>query len=135
MNFYISSRLSNADQVRYLANRLKENGWTHTCDWTKFEVSTGDSRESLRTIGEKEYAGVQAADIVIVLTPQGRGTHIELGMALALGKKVFIWHADDTYFKGDENTCAFYWLARVTRLTGNLDAAVEVILREGAMNR
>lgn len=131
MNFYISSRLSNIDQVRYVANALQHNGWTNTCDWTKFDLSPEDIPGSLRTIGERECAGVKAADVVIVLTPQGRGTHIELGMAIALGKIVYIFHADDSYFRCDDNTCAFYWLPQVKQLTGKIDAAIEVILQQG----
>lgn len=132
MNFYISSRLSNIDQVRHVASLLKDNGWIHTCDWTSFDPSSVDSLDSLRIIGEREYDGVKAADIVIVITPQGRGTHIELGMAIALGKRVYIYHIDDSYYKCDDNTCAFYWLPQVQQLTGEIDTVVEVILRESA---
>lgn len=130
MNFYISSRLNNIDQVRHVANLLKGNGWTHTYDWTDFDLSSEDNPDSLRIIGERECDGVKAADIVIVITPQGRGTHIELGMAIALGKRVYIYHIDDSYFKCDDNTCAFYWLPQVKQLTGKIDTAIEVILRE-----
>lgn len=129
MKFYISSRLRNVGQVRHVAGLLKGNGWTHTCDWTSFDAPS-DGPNGLRSIGEREWAGVEAADVVIVLTPQGRGTHIELGMAIALGKKVYIHHTDDTYFTHDDNTCAFYWLPQVKWLTGDTDAAIEAILRE-----
>ncbi len=130
MKFYISSRLSNRAQVRRMASLLQDNGWIHTCDWTDFDVSSEDNPDGLRAIGEREYAGVRTADVVIVLTPQGRGTHIELGMAIALGKRVYIHHSDDSCFKCDDTTCAFYWLPQVTRLTGEMDAAIAVILQE-----
>jgi len=130
MNFYIASRLKNIEQVRYMASILKDNDWTHTCDWTNFDVSSEDNVDFFRAIGEKEYDGVKAADIVIVITPQGQGTHIELGMAIALGKKVYIYHIDDSYFKCDDNTCAFYWLPQVKQITGEMDTAIEVILQE-----
>ncbi len=130
MTFYISSRLNNIEQVRYVANHLRSKGWTHTYDWTFYDLSSEDIPTSLRTIAEKECNGVQAADIVIVLTPQGRGTHIELGMAIALGKKVYIYHMDDSFFKCDDNTCAFYWLPQAKHLTGKIENAVELILQE-----
>lgn len=129
MRFYISSRLGNREQVRYVADALKRSGWTHTCDWTAFDAPAEDCPDSLRGIGMQEYEGVRAADVVIVLTPQGRGTHIELGMAIALGKRVYIYHSDDAFFRCDDNTCAFYWLPQVRRLTGEVDAAIGVILR------
>lgn len=130
MKFYISSRLNNMDRVRHVANTLKAGGWTQSYDWTKLDL-TVDNTDALRTIGEREYSGIKAADVLIVLTPQGRGTHIELGMAIALGKKVYIYHEDDSFFKCDDNTCAFYWLPQVKRLTGEIDAAAKVILQEG----
>lgn len=131
MNFYISSRLNNRDQVRHMAGLLKSGGWTQTCDWTSFAIASENSPDSLQMIGEKEFAGVQAADILIALSPQGRGTHIELGMALALGKKVFIYHTDDAYMRCDEHTCAFYWLPQVTQLTGKMDTVAATILQAG----
>lgn len=130
LKFYISSRLGNRDQVRHLASRLAHSGWTQTCDWTRFDGSSAQGPDGLRGIGEREYEGVRAADVLIVMTPQGRGTHIELGMALALGKRVYIYHGDDTYFRDDDNTSAFYWLPQVRRLTGEVDAAIDVMVRE-----
>ena len=131
MNFYISSRLNNVDQVRYMASRLKDSGWIHTCDWTNFDLSVENNPDDLRIIGEREFDGVKAADTVIVITPQGRGT--ELGMAIALGKRVYIYHTDDTYFKCDDNSCAFYWLPQVKQLAGEIDIAIEAILRESTI--
>lgn len=134
MNFYIASSLSNMDQVRHAASRLQDSGWTHTCDWTAFDLPAEGGTDGLRIIGERERDGVIAADVVIVLTPQGRGTHIELGMAIALGKRVYIHHVDDSFFRCDDHTCAFYWLPQVRRLTGKIDAAIDLILRENADN-
>ena len=109
MKFYIASGLQNHEQVRSLAKLLKNSGWTHTYDWTSLlydrtshvSEKTTDI-ETLRHIGEQEYNGVKQADVVIILTPQGRGTHTEFGMAIALGKIVYLCHEDDTYFKCDD---------------------------------
>ena len=107
---------------------LKAVGWIHTYDWTAHgSVKTTDP-ETLRAIGENEFDGVRNSDIVIVLTPQGRGTHTEFGMVLALNKKVYLCHNDDSYFKCDENTSAFYWLPQVKRIAGSTeDIAREVL--------
>ena len=128
MKFYIASGLQNHEQVRSLAKLLKNSGWTHTYDWTSLlydrtshvSEKTTDI-ETLRHIGEQEYNGVKQADVVIILTPQGRGTHTEFGMALALGVIIYLCHKDDTYFKCDDNTLAFYWLPQVKHLIGNTD--------------
>ncbi len=120
MKFYIASSLKNIEQVRILAELLKDAGWTHTYDWTRCSSDKEMDTDALRLMGEKEYNGIKQADIVIVLTPQGKGTHTEYGMAIALDKKVYLCHPDDTYFKCDENTSVFYWLSQVNRITGDV---------------
>jgi hypothetical protein len=40
-----------------------------------------------------------------------------------------LYHAT-TNSKCDDNICAFYWLPQVKQLTGKIDTAIEVILRE-----
>lgn len=85
--------------------------------------------ETLRKIGEKEYNGVMEADVVIVLTPQGRGTHTEFGMAIAMKKIIFLCHEDDTYFKCDDNTSSFYWLPEVNHLIGNTEYIASELIK------
>ena len=125
MKFYIASSLKNGEQVKSLASRLKQLGWEHTYDWTVHADAKEVSLEMLKAIGQSEYDGVKNADVVIVLTPQGRGTHVELGMAIALNKVVYICHEDDTYFRCGENTSAFYWLPSVRHFTGSIEALAE----------
>jgi len=125
MKFYIASKLENHAQVKRLASLLKQFGWTHTYDWTAHGSVKETDRETLKAVGQQEYDGVKAADIVIVLTPQGRGTHVELGMAIALNKLVCICHKDETYFQCDDNTSAFYWLPNVRHFAGNMEALAE----------
>ena len=125
MHFYIASKLENAAQVQYLSEKLKSAGWTHTYDWTAHGSVKESNVGRLAEVGQKEFEGVKSADIVIVLTPQGRGTHTELGMAIALNKTIYLCHADDTYFKCDDNTSAFYWLPRITRFVGTIDELAE----------
>ena len=128
MKFYISSSLQNVGRVRALSRRLKAAGWEQSYDWTVHCTGQEIDLDALRSIGEAEFEGVRRADAVIVLTPQGRGTHAELGMALALGKRVYLCHDDDTFFKCDENTSAFYWLSQVNRIVGGLDDIARALL-------
>jgi nucleoside 2-deoxyribosyltransferase len=127
MKFYIASRLENYEQVQYLRDRLKEQEWTHTYDWTQHGSVKTISTEILKEVAEKEFQGVVDADVVIVLTPQGRGTHVELGIALALGKKVFIWHENDKYFKCTDDTSSFYWLSNVNRIYGTIEELIRIV--------
>lgn len=128
MKFYIASSLKNYQKVRELARLLKNAGWEHTYDWTLYCPEKEIDLETLKSIGEKEYEGIKQADVVIILTPQGRGTHTELGIAIALNKKIYLCHQDDTYFKCDDNTSTFYWLAQVIQFVGDTeDIAGELI--------
>lgn len=129
MKFYIASRLENYQQVQSLADKLNAVGWEHTFDWTRYASASSTDPHTLMSIGQKEFDGVKDADIVIVLTPQGRGTHVEFGMAIALNKTIYLCHTDDTYFKCDDNTSSFYWLPQVSQFIGNIDAIAEDLLR------
>jgi len=136
MKFYIASRLENHAQVTRLANLLKPFGWEHTYDWTVHGSVKETDLETLKAVGQKECDGVKNADIVIVLTPQGRGTHVELGMAIALNKVVYLCHEDDRYFKCDDNTSAFYWLTNVRHFTGSVeDLAKKMHTDEGTIGK
>ena len=125
MKFYIASRLENHTQVQRLAKRLSALGWKHTYDWTMHVSAKVMDVETLKSIAQKELAGVKNADIIILLTPQGRGTHVELGIASALGKTVYIQHANDEYFKCDNNTSVFYWLPNVKHFIGSIEDLAE----------
>ena len=128
MKFYIASSLRNYKQVRELSRLLRNAGWECTYDWTMNCPLEKIDGETLKSIGEKECEGVKQSEVVIILTPQGRGTHTELGMAIALDKKVYVCHRDDTYFQWDEYTSAFYWLSQVRRLIGNTEELAAELL-------
>lgn len=129
MKFYIASKLENHVQVRCLAQILENHGWTHTYDWTSEVLVKDTDIETLKRIGEKELNGVKQADVVIILTPQGRGTHTEFGIALALNKIICLCHKDDTYFKCDDNTSSFYWLPKVNHLIGDTDHIASELIK------
>jgi len=125
MKFYIASKLENYEQVNNLASSLKLSGWEHTYDWTVHGSVKETDVETLKSIGQNEYHGVKNADIVIILTPQGRGTHVELGMAIAFNKIIYICHEDDKYFQCDDNTSTFYWFPNVNHFIGGIEELAE----------
>ncbi len=131
IKFYIASKLENFEQVRSLSNILKTAGWEHTYDWTTHCSVKCTDEETLRAVGENELNGVRGADVVIVLTPQGRGTHTEFGIAVALSKKVYLCHKDDTYFKFTDDTTSFYWLPQVVRFVGDTEKIADEVLKYG----
>lgn len=135
MKFYIASKLDNYEQVRILAEILKSAGWVHTYDWTTLNSTKPIDIKTLGIIGENEYNGVKDADVVIILTPQGRGTHAEFGMAIALNKIVYLCHTNDTYFKCDDNTSSFYWLPQVNHLIGTTEYIANKVLNFTKQNK
>ena len=127
MKFYVGSGMKNCELVNYYANLLKENGWEQTYDWVK-NVSDDISRDDMIKYASLESQGIVNSDVVIILLPAGRGAHIELGMAMALNKEIFLCSVTNEEFN-IENTVAFYELSKVTQLVGNADDNVKKILK------
>lgn len=122
MNFYVASGLANKEQVQYITQKLQSQGYNLTYDWTNNQRATTEKR--LRSIGELEKNAVAKSDIFILLLPGGKGSHTELGMALALGKRVYIYSAE----KIDKTTApTFYYVDGVERFCGEIDGFVETI--------
>ncbi len=126
MKFYVGSGMKNWELVNNYAKLLKENGWEQTHDWVK-NISDDISRDDMIKYASLESQGVADADVVIMLLPGGRGAHIELGMAMALNKKIFLCSATEEEFS-IENTVAFYELPKITQLVGNVEDNVKKIL-------
>lgn len=126
MQFYIGSGLKNSEQVDDYAKILKENGWKQTYSWTQ-AIRNERTIEGLIEYAELEQQGVAEADVVIILLPAGRGTHVELGMALAFHKRIYLCAETENEFCLD-NTVNFYQLPAVVRLTGTADENLREIL-------
>lgn len=126
MKFYIASNLKNHELVNYYAKKLEENNWEQTYNWTK-NITKEINYDVLKGIAKQEQQGIIDSDIVIILLPAGRGGHVELGMALALNKLVFLCSPTINDFQ-IENTVAFYELETTNKLIGTPDENIEKIL-------
>lgn len=126
MKFYVGSGMKNWKLVNYYAKLLKENGWEQTHDWVK-NISDDISKDDMIKYASLESQGVADADVVIMLLPGGRGAHIELGMAMALNKKIFLCSTTNEEFS-IENTVAFYELPKIIQLVGNAEDNVKKII-------
>lgn len=118
-NFYIASSLQNKEQVQTTAQFLIEHGFLHTYDWTRNNRATSFSE--LKTIGELERDGVKNADFIVLILPGGKGSHTELGMALALDKKVYIFSPDEDILDFSK-TATFYHIKGVQLFIGELES-------------
>lgn len=126
MKFYIGAGLKSAEIVKNIASRLTQIGWEHTYDWTK-DVNEEETTQELTTYAKLEQQAIYDSDIVIIVLPGGRGTHIELGMALALNKKIYLYSAQEETFS-IENTVDFYELPCIHRVIGSIDELTEKII-------
>jgi nucleoside 2-deoxyribosyltransferase len=109
-NIYIASGLDNIEEVQELQRQVTGCGWKLTYDWTTHGREFDPTQLAL--LATAEAYGVQRADLVLVLLPGGRGTHAELGMAIALGKRIVIGAPPGTISKS--KPCAFYHHPLVT---------------------
>lgn len=126
MKFYLASGFSNAPLVRYVSEQLKRKGYIHTYDWTQNDRAS--TVEDLQHIGQCEKDAIIESDLVVLLLPGGKGSHVELGIALGLQKRVIL------YSPGDEiddfaSTTTFYHLPEVEKCSGDIKDLLGYILR------
>lgn len=81
---YIASSLFNSDRVKELAKILISHGVTISYDWTVHGQVFDE--DELNRIGELEADGVLNANVLFFLHPGRSGSHVELGMAIAMAK-------------------------------------------------
>lgn len=122
MNFYIASSFNNINSVREMAEHLKQRGFIHTYDWTRNDKAI--TLIELKEIGQKEKEAVMISDFVIIILPGGKGTHIELGIALGLGKRIYLYSPNED-INAPPKTSTFYQLPEVNKYVGNIDSFIE----------
>lgn len=127
MNFYIGASLKNHELVNYVAKKLIANGWKHTYNWAE-NLLEEETLEDMVKFATLEKRGVANADVVIIILPAGRGSHVELGMSLALNKKTYLYSEDGKEFE-EKDTICFYQTPGIIRLSGNIDEAIEEIMK------
>lgn len=127
MKFYIGSGLKNAKLVNEFSEKLQKIGWKHTYNWTE-NVKGNETIEDLIEYATVEQKAIKESDVVIIILPAGRGTHVELGMAIALNKKVYLYSNKKEEFDV-ENTVAFYNLPSIQKIFGDIDYAIKEITK------
>lgn len=136
MKFYIATSLSRTTAHHVVRDALKKLEHEISYDWTLHGSVKSISKERLREVASLELDGVADADFVIVLLPGGNGTHLELGFAIARGKKVFLHAEDSSVFELGPQTNAFYHHPDVILLNcclADVGAAVHSLLEQSAV--
>ncbi|MFS0777638.1 group-specific protein [Neobacillus sp. 3P2-tot-E-2] len=108
----------NVEVVRIVSEQLKNKGYVQTYDWTKNNKAS--TIEDLKEIGQEEKKAVMEADFLIMLLPAGKGSHIEFGIALGQGKKIYLY-SQNNEVSNFETTSTFYHLSEVEIVIGTID--------------
>ena len=122
--FYVASGFKNKEIVRYVSQYLKNKGFIHTYDWTQNKRAS--TFENLKEIGHQERNAVLESDFIIVILPGGKGSHIELGIALGQGKKIYLYSPDGELNNLD-TTSTFYHLPEVNKCYGTIENLLDKV--------
>lgn len=94
MKFYLAASFRMKAKMRSCARLLEERGHTVTGDWFQAEgpeVNFNSVEAEIRAVGD--YKAVREADALVLFTSELSSTggyHVELGIALTLGKSVYL---------------------------------------------
>lgn len=125
---YIASGLENMAAVQTVRDILTAQGIGITYDWTAHGPAWREGHARMAEVAQSEINGVTSADGVIAILPGGRGTHTEIGAALASKIPVFLFTPDEGIMAGAQ-TCAFYHHPGVEVIPYTGAAPSEVLLR------
>jgi len=128
--FYVASSFSNIVNVRYVAQTLEDKGYINAYDWTQNASARDASPTTLadmRSIGQHEKDAVIGADVVVILLPGGKSTHVELGIAIAQNKRTIL-HSPGDVINNLETTSTFYHLPELEKCFGPLDDLIAMIV-------
>lgn len=132
LRIYIATRLDQAESHhRPLADALRALGHTITYDWTTHGSVQGEEVSRIIEVARAEMEGITSADLCVVLLPGGRGTHVEIGIALAAGVPVLLV-GEAEHFRP---AVSFYYDAGVKWLYGQPLQALDAICRHRPRDR
>lgn len=137
---YIATGLENFGQHNLLRDSLKPYGVGITYDWTRHGPVYRDGDRRCREVSGLEAEGVIEADLVVVMLPGGRGTHVELGIAIGANnvqehpRPIIVYSSPEDAKRvglvdGPE-MCAFYFHEQVQIVIGSLDDLRSAIVRK-----
>lgn len=110
--FYIATSLENHAAHNRVRDALQARGFRLTYDWTPHGAAWPKGAAYVREVMRAEKQGVLAADFLVLLLPGGKGTHVELGLALAIDLPILLVAEDgDLSFLRSEGPFCGFWLS------------------------
>lgn len=126
MKIYVAGKFEEAERVRMVHQRLRDNGFQITHDWTTEDASIykGEAlAEYKHWCATNDLKGVLDADAVLVLNHDKLfGGAAEMGIAIGRGIKVFVVEPEI-----QENIFFHLENARVEKCTNVEDAVLKLI--------
>ena len=122
---YIGSKFKNANKVNELTNAFEKLDVINAYNWAA-NIKEEETREDLIDFAKKEMNAIKDADDVIFLLPLGKGSHIELGMALAYNKKIYLVTKEKKDF--DKNTVNFYEMDGIKKVVVSDEKLISSII-------
>ncbi|MBQ7061220.1 MAG: hypothetical protein IJM85_05505 [Clostridia bacterium] len=128
MRFYVSTGIDNAALAIRLANTFISHGHELTYDWTAHGDVRYASEQRMSEVAFNEFRAVRDAELMVCLLPGGKGTHTELGAAIATrsNKRIILWSANGEEFRHDSRSCVFYYHPAVERIVCPLEVLLEL---------
>lgn len=126
MKYYIASSIANKEIVNLTIKSLNNLGFINTYNWTLNEKA--DNKLKLKNIGIEELNAVKDADILIAILPGGKGTHIEMGIAIGFNKPVLIAYFNKELISVD-NSATFYHLDNVKHILVTEENIVDKLVK------
>jgi len=127
MKIYIATRLANAKRHQKLSQFLRSCGYKLTFDWTQEEneltAKHTFNKKTLKRHASNDFGGVAECDVCIVLLRGGLGTHVELGIALGMGKRIIIVGDQKMY----KYSCLFYNCDGIVRMKYNKNLYTNIV--------
>lgn len=127
MRFYIATGLENALRAKELSVVLSRNGHELTYDWMAQGDVKMQGKERLAEIAFNEVRAVRDAELVVALLPGGKGTHTEIGVAIASrsNKRILIWSENGEHFRDEDKCCTLYFHPAVERIVCTFDDLIK----------
>lgn len=144
-SYYFAGGLAASSVIKQLVTTIEFEapGWETALRWWEFEhladyggghMPTPPTPDEMAKIGKRELDAVARADLVFVHLPSaGRGSHVELGAALAYDLPVYLLYHEEADLTGGRYPSVFYFHPNVVRiqvLPGDLEARVRNLVDE-----
>ena len=120
MKVFVSSSRANREQARRLIDMFIDRGWEITFNWTDDSLRQNEyTTAQMQALATNLMHAIDTCERYALLLPGGINSHVELGIALALRKPIWIFNAGEYSMREDDPmACAFYFAKGVKLFDG-----------------